>query len=133
MYVIMNICVYALLYLCIYIYIYVYLGKLPSLKFSHLQIAILVAIGLQHKDVDNICNELNLPSNQVLAYFNKTIRKIAMYLKRLVESNVAQESQMSASVLSRVEQRVGHLQPLLVNLNNDLKMNVNTATNNNNK
>ena len=94
---------------------------MSGLKFNYLHIAILIAIGLQHKDVDDLCTELNLPSNQVLACFNKSVRKIGAYLKKLLETSVAKESQVSSSVLSRVEQRVSHMQPLLVNLSNDLK------------
>ena len=45
------------------------------------QVAILLAVGLQRRDVDSISLELDLPANQVLAFFNKTIRKIASVLK----------------------------------------------------
>jgi N-acetyltransferase 10 len=49
------------------------------------QVAILLAVGLQHRDVDSISSELDLPSNQVLAFFNKTIRKITMFLKVILQ------------------------------------------------
>lgn len=69
----------------------VFLGRLANLHMSHLQIAILLSIGLQHRSVDSISVELNLPSSQILAFFNKTIRKLSMCLKEIVESHVAKE------------------------------------------
>ena len=45
--------------------------SLPGMRLSYLQVAILLATGLQHRDVDAISTELDLPVNQVLAFFNK--------------------------------------------------------------
>ena len=42
-----------------------------GMRLSYLQVAILLATGLQHRDVDAISAELDLPVNQVLAFFNK--------------------------------------------------------------
>ena len=38
--------------------------------------AVLLALGLQHKGVDVLTKELDLPATQVLALFNKSIRKL---------------------------------------------------------
>ena len=46
----------------------------------------LYGIGLHFKSVDDLTKELGLPGNQVLAMFNKAVRKISAYLKRLVEA-----------------------------------------------
>jgi Possible tRNA binding domain len=43
----------------------------PGMRLSYLQVAILLATGLQHRDVDAVSAELDLPVNQVLAFFNK--------------------------------------------------------------
>ena len=48
-----------------------FLGRLRGMRLSYLQVAILLATGLQHRDVDAIAVELELPVNQVLAFFNK--------------------------------------------------------------
>ena len=40
--------------------------------------AILLATGLQHRDVDAISLELDLPVNQVLAFFNKVFMSVYM-------------------------------------------------------
>ena len=111
-----------------------FLGRLRGVKLTYLQVAILLATGLQHRDVDRSANlsvgqqrpqtntsvntypspplpskissspltsiivtplpfpsiaaELDLPVNQVLAFFNKTIRKIAQHLRELLERQV---------------------------------------------
>ena len=48
------------------------------MRLSYLQVAILLATGLQHRDVDAISLELDLPVNQVLAFFNKVFMSIFM-------------------------------------------------------
>lgn len=59
----------------------------PEARLSSLQAALLCGIGLQHKTVDSLTSELALPSNQVLAMFNKGIRKISLALHGIVEEN----------------------------------------------
>ncbi|KAL3944803.1 MAG: hypothetical protein SGBAC_001126 [Bacillariaceae sp.] len=54
-------------------------------KLSSVQSAILCGIGLQNRDVNSLTKELGLPSNQLLAMFNKAIRKISIALNSIVE------------------------------------------------
>jgi N-acetyltransferase 10 len=54
-------------------------------KLSSVQAAILCGIGVQSRDVDSVTKELGLPSNQVLAMFNKAVRKISIALNTIVE------------------------------------------------
>lgn len=68
---------------------FVFLRRLPGVRLSFLQIAILLGVGLQHRSVDSLSEELDLPVNQVLAFFNKTIRKITTFLKEMIEKHVA--------------------------------------------
>jgi N-acetyltransferase 10 len=84
---------------------FVFLGRLRGFRLSYLQVAILLATGLQNRNVDEISAELELPANQVLAFFNKTIRKISAYLKTLIENHVAASSSSSDAVLQRMEKR----------------------------
>ena len=63
------------------------LGK--NFKLSSLQGALLCAIGLQNKTVDEVTSELGLPPNQILAMFNKAIRKLSIGLNAVVEKNEA--------------------------------------------
>ena len=54
---------------------------------SSLQNALLCGIGLQNKTVDEIVSEIGLPANQVLAMFNKAVRKISIALRNVVEED----------------------------------------------
>eukprot|EP00560_Eucampia_antarctica_P009678 CAMPEP_0197829854 /NCGR_PEP_ID=MMETSP1437-20131217/6397_1 /TAXON_ID=49252 ORGANISM="Eucampia antarctica, Strain CCMP1452" /NCGR_SAMPLE_ID=MMETSP1437 /ASSEMBLY_ACC=CAM_ASM_001096 /LENGTH=1131 /DNA_ID=CAMNT_0043431849 /DNA_START=35 /DNA_END=3430 /DNA_ORIENTATION=+ len=65
-----------------------FVGRLGTeLKLSSLQGAILCGIGLQSKTVDGITSELHIPSNQILAMFNKGIRKLSIGLNNIIEEN----------------------------------------------
>lgn len=64
--------------------------RLPvSLSFS--QAAILLGLGLQHKSVSTMEKELGLPSNQILALFNKAIRKMSTHMRSTQEKQVRDE------------------------------------------
>ena len=54
--------------------------------------AILLALGLQHKTVEDIEKQLELPVSQVLGLFNRSMRKIVQVLRQLQEQAV--EAQM---------------------------------------
>jgi len=60
-------------------------NQVNSLTLSSVQAALLCGIGIQSKSVDDMIQELGLPSNQVLAMFNKTVRKISIALNTLIE------------------------------------------------
>lgn len=45
-------------------------------------------MGLQHKTVDEVSKELDIPSSQVLGIFNKIIRKCVEYLNSVLEANI---------------------------------------------
>lgn len=60
-------------------------GKLP-VSLSYGQAAILLSLGLQMKDVSYVEKAIDLPSNQVLALFSKTIRKFSALLKKVSNS-----------------------------------------------
>ncbi|OQV09235.1 hypothetical protein CLAIMM_13377 isoform 2 [Cladophialophora immunda] len=64
--------------------------KLPpcNVNLSGVQQSILLAIGLQRKDLSEVEKELNLPSNQLLAMFVKVVRKISTALRAVVSGEV---------------------------------------------
>eukprot|EP00596_Hydrurales_sp_CCMP1899_P009732 CAMPEP_0119043946 /NCGR_PEP_ID=MMETSP1177-20130426/27152_1 /TAXON_ID=2985 /ORGANISM="Ochromonas sp, Strain CCMP1899" /LENGTH=1122 /DNA_ID=CAMNT_0007013131 /DNA_START=32 /DNA_END=3400 /DNA_ORIENTATION=- len=95
-----------------------FLGRLKGMRLSYLQVAILLATGLQHRDVDSISAELDLPVNQVLAFFNKTIRKIALYLREMLEKHVASEL-ASDKVLNKMEKKAESMTSLKVSMSQD--------------
>ncbi|BDA49001.1 RNA cytidine acetyltransferase [Coccomyxa sp. Obi] len=61
--------------------------RLPT-TLSYGQAAILAVLGLQQRDVSTCEKELNLPSNQVLALFNKAVRKLHAHLRAAKEAAV---------------------------------------------
>lgn len=64
-------------------------GKMGStVHLSSVQSAILLAIGLQRKSIDDITKELNLPSNQTIAMFAKIIRKISIYFREVISQAI---------------------------------------------
>uniref|UniRef100_K3XCC4 RNA cytidine acetyltransferase n=1 Tax=Globisporangium ultimum (strain ATCC 200006 / CBS 805.95 / DAOM BR144) TaxID=431595 RepID=K3XCC4_GLOUD len=68
-----------------------FLQRFPDMTLSYLQRAILVSIGLQHQSVDVIQKELGVPSNQLLALFNKAIRKFLAQVEGVLEKQLESE------------------------------------------
>jgi N-acetyltransferase 10 len=65
----------------------VFLSKAP-VSISHAQAAILLAVGLQRKSIDDVEKEFHLMSNQILATFNKVVKKVSSYLKKQRENGI---------------------------------------------
>ncbi|KAF2076961.1 hypothetical protein CYY_001737 [Polysphondylium violaceum] len=80
-------------------------NKLKCEDISLLQSAILLALGLQHKNVDQLVVELNLASNQILSLFNQTMRKLNASLKTKKEKFVKE----SLALPKAAAPRTGHL------------------------
>ncbi|POR36821.1 Uncharacterized protein TPAR_02983 [Tolypocladium paradoxum] len=67
-------------------------GKLRAdIKLTGVQQCILLAIGLQRKDMDAVSQELSLPSTQLLAMFIKILRKVTTHFGSLVSAAVNAE------------------------------------------
>lgn len=60
-----------------------------DLRLSQAQTAILMALGLQRKSVDDLEKELTIQGSQVLALFNKVTRKISSFLRTVEEEALA--------------------------------------------
>jgi N-acetyltransferase 10 len=66
-------------------------GRLKSgVSLSRVQQAILLAVGLQRKSVEDMERELELASSQVLGLFVKIMRKFSGYFRSLVEGAVSE-------------------------------------------
>ncbi|KAJ2892993.1 hypothetical protein MKZ38_009142 [Zalerion maritima] len=64
-------------------------GKIKSgVKLTGVQQAILLAVGLQHREVGDIATELGLQSSQLLAMFIKILRKITAHFNSLLTGEV---------------------------------------------
>ncbi|TAQ84736.1 hypothetical protein B7494_g6936 [Chlorociboria aeruginascens] len=67
-------------------------GRLKSdIKLSGIQSSILLAVGLQRKDLTAIEQELSLPSSQLLALFIKIMRKMSSHFSSLVSGAIEAE------------------------------------------
>jgi len=73
-----------------YLYFTNRLSQSPALvSLSGVQQAILLAIGLQRKDLNDVEKELDVPSSQLLAMFIKVVRKISTAFRTILESAVS--------------------------------------------
>jgi N-acetyltransferase 10 len=75
-----------------------FLQQLPlETTLSAGQKAIICGVGLQAHDIDHVAEYLTLPSGQVLALFNKAIRKLHTVIRRLREQDVGRSLPSSAA------------------------------------
>jgi N-acetyltransferase 10 len=75
------------------------------LPLNWLQAQIVVAMGLQKKNVDTVAKEMQLPVNQVLAFFNKAMRKVAKVFRAMDESKVRADIGGGRDKESKVQSR----------------------------
>ncbi|KAJ1856334.1 N-acetyltransferase 10 [Coemansia sp. RSA 720] len=68
-----------------------------GVSLTGVQQCILLGIGLQHKSVDAVDKEFNLPSRQILAMFTKIMRKVSNYFRSLETSAIAAEIDANAA------------------------------------
>lgn len=67
---------------------HLYFSRRVLVHLSAVQNAVLLALGLQCQSVDSVVRQLDLPSTQVLALFNKSIRKMVTFLREVQEREV---------------------------------------------
>jgi N-acetyltransferase 10 len=63
----------------------------PAVKLTGVQSSILLAVGLQRKDLSAVESELSLPSSQLLAMFIKIMRKLSSHFSSLVTGAIEAE------------------------------------------
>ncbi|CAM9579055.1 unnamed protein product [Scytosiphon promiscuus] len=99
-----------------------FLGRMPSTRMSHLQEAILLAMGLQHRSVTLLSKELQLPDNQVLALFNKAVRKLCNCLTEVAEKAAEEEMETASSKQKRLDtiKSAGEMSMLPASMDEDL-------------
>jgi N-acetyltransferase 10 len=68
-----------------------FLRKFTNLRLSYIQAAILLGFGLQFKSFDTIAEELNIQTSQLLAMFNKMIKKFTNAIKAIYEFEIEKE------------------------------------------
>lgn len=70
---------------------------------SSVQGALLCGLGLQYRTIDSLTAELNLPGNQVLAMFNKAVRKMSIALRAIIEEK-EEEALIGADTRKKAEE-----------------------------
>lgn len=79
-----------------------FLGRLGDLTLSAVQKALLCGIGLQTKTIDQLVKDLDLPSHQVLAMFNKAVRKISLHIDDIIRDR-EKKALLNGSDLTKAE------------------------------
>ncbi|KAL3267287.1 hypothetical protein HHI36_011418 [Cryptolaemus montrouzieri] len=65
-----------------------FLKQMGDVEMSAVQSAILLGIGLQHKTFNELEQELELPSSQLMGLFNRSIRRVVKYFNSILEGEV---------------------------------------------
>ncbi|XP_069821291.1 RNA cytidine acetyltransferase isoform X1 [Dendropsophus ebraccatus] len=89
-----------------------FLQRFGGLNLSAAQSALLLGIGLQHKSVDQLEKEIELPASQLMGLFNRIIRKVVQLLSRIQEKAVEDEMVTTKEIV---------MEPTLKSLNEDLE------------
>ena len=80
--------------------------RLPeAMTLSQLQRALLVGMGLQFRTVEQLAKEYDLPTGQLLALFNKAIRKLSSCLGKVQELQAVAEVEGSATMQQAARNR----------------------------
>ena len=72
---------------------HLYFNKKIFVSLSYIQAGVLLGIGLQRKNFDEIVQEFNIEINQLLAMFNKMIKKFVNYIKNIYEKDIELEEE----------------------------------------
>lgn len=82
-------------------------GHIPA-TLSYSQAAIVLTLGLQQKQVEDVEKDLGLPMTQVLALFSKSIRKLHSHLKAGKEAQIARKLPARKDILEKSAKLTPH-------------------------
>lgn len=85
-----------------------FLKQLGDISLSAAQCALLLGIGLQHKSVEQLEKEIELPSSQLMGLFNRLIRKFVQVYTSIQEKAI--EAQMVTTKDVNMEPTISSLQ-----------------------
>ncbi|XP_072290622.1 RNA cytidine acetyltransferase [Eucyclogobius newberryi] len=88
-----------------------FLRQLGDLNVSAAQSALLLGIGLQHRSVEQLEKEIDLPSSQLMGLFNRLIRKLVQVFTSIQEKAIEAEMATTKDVT---------MEPTVCSLNEDL-------------
>uniref|UniRef100_A0A8C1T5T1 RNA cytidine acetyltransferase n=1 Tax=Cyprinus carpio TaxID=7962 RepID=A0A8C1T5T1_CYPCA len=92
-----------------------FLKQLGDITLSVAQCALLLGIGLQHKSVDELEKEIELPGSQLMGLFNRVIRKVVQFF------NILQEKAVEAEMVATKDIS---MEPTVQTLNEDLNFDI---------
>lgn len=90
-----------------------FLNQMGDTQMSAVQSAILLGIGLQHKTVDELSTELDLPSSQLLGLFNRLVRRSVQYFNTILEQNIEETF--------KPVKEVGDMNPVVKSMSDELE------------
>ena len=70
-----------------------YFNKKIYVPLSYIQAGVLLGVGLQRKSFDEIVQEFNIEINQLLAMFNKMVKKFVNYIKNIYQKDIEMEEE----------------------------------------
>ncbi len=84
----------------------------PNFRLSSVQAALLCGMGLQFKSVEELTSELGLPINQVLAMFNKAVKKMSLAFNQIL---VDEESKglLGGDAIKKVESKMQRIRDVV--------------------
>ncbi|NWU77190.1 NAT10 acetyltransferase, partial [Onychorhynchus coronatus] len=89
-----------------------FLNQMGDISLSAAQSALFLGIGLQHKSLDQLEKEVELPSSQLMGLFNRIIRKVVQLFNTVQEKAVEEQMAATKDVV---------MEPTLKSLNDDLE------------
>lgn len=107
-----------------YIAKFFFVNKLPTVKLAYTQAAILMGFGLQFKPFDSIAEELNLPTSQLLAMFNKMIKKFTSAIKEIYEKDILKEEEKLSKKSKHVSLKPANETDISLDLREELQSEV---------
>ena len=72
---------------------HLYFNKKLVVSLSYIQAGVLLGVGLQRKSFDSIAEEFNIEPNQLLAMFNKMVKKFVSHIKNIYQKNIEIEEE----------------------------------------
>ena len=73
---------------------HLYFNKKIFVSLSYIQAGVLLGVGLQRKNFDDIVKEFNIEINQLLAMFNKMVKKFVNYIKNIYTKEIEYEEEI---------------------------------------
>lgn len=62
----------------------------------------MLGLGLQHKTIDTLSTELDLPSSQLLGLFNRSMRRTVQFLVGVMEKSVEEMLKPTSNTLDQL-------------------------------